>query len=52
LPSCLLPKVNHAAVSTTDYMALVCIMNDMRLKLLEDMAEQQRVRSVFMRAWA
>jgi len=36
-------QVNTAAVSTVDYIALVCVMNDMRLKLLEDTADQQRV---------
>ncbi|KAF5839204.1 hypothetical protein DUNSADRAFT_1340, partial [Dunaliella salina] len=34
--------INTAAVSTVDYIALVCLMNDMRVKLVEDMVTQQR----------
>uniref|UniRef100_A0A6S8KGD7 Uncharacterized protein n=2 Tax=Dunaliella tertiolecta TaxID=3047 RepID=A0A6S8KGD7_DUNTE len=34
--------INTAAVSTVDYIALVCLMNDMRVKLVEDMISQHR----------
>ena len=36
-------QVNTTAISNVDYIALLCVMSDMRLKLLEDAAEQQRV---------
>lgn len=39
-------QVNTAAVSTVDYIAMVCLMSDMRIKLLEDAAEQQQVSSM------
>eukprot|EP00983_Pelagomonas_calceolata_P029100 912418-Pelagomonas_calceolata.AAC.1 len=35
-------QINTAAVSTVDYIALVCLMNDMRVKLVEDMISQHR----------
>jgi hypothetical protein len=36
-------QVTTTAVSTVDYLALYVIMMDMRLKLLEDCVDQQRV---------
>jgi hypothetical protein len=43
---CLALQVQGAAVSTVDYTALVVLMCDMRIKLLEDAVEQQRVRDM------
>lgn len=43
-PVCVALQVKSTAVSTTDYCALYCVMLDIRLRLVEDTIEVQKVR--------